>query len=380
MKPATAPFICLAATVLWSAFIAPATAQSIAGPAYGLIELGGFDSSGNYLGLLANSDTRISIPFLPPPVFTGSVQSVAGNVVTVGGSPNWTANQFIYAAGTQVNTYFALLGPGPGSTVNPKDGSWYIVTGNAAATITLALGGDTIAAVPAGTQITLVPCWTLNTIFPAASANVSFTPTTSTRNIQTEILIPDYTDPGINLAPTKTYYFINSGTNVGWRLYGDANTTDHGNDPLLPNGFLIVRNQNGAPTLPLVLAGNVSGAQFIAPLSTLSTGPQDNPVAIIQPVSVSLNNTGLSPAAGSFVATTSTRNFQDELLLYNNSQAALNKAPSTTYYYMNNAWRLYGDSPSNDHGSDLIPPGTGLLIRKAASTGQTVFWTNIPSY
>src|SRR5881392_2692792 len=45
--------------------------------------------------LLANSDTFISIPFTRLPEFTGTVQSISGNVITVGGSPGWTPNQFV---------------------------------------------------------------------------------------------------------------------------------------------------------------------------------------------------------------------------------------------------------------------------------------------
>ena len=279
---------------------------------YGFHSLGAFDNSGDYLGLQANSDTRLSIPFLATPAFTGVIQSVSGNVITLSGTPNWSANQFV-PGGTQTHTYYALLGPTSGTT-NPKNGNFYQVTANGAGTVTVSLNGDSISAVPANSAITLIPYWTLDALFPASNANVSFTPTTSTRTFKTEVLLPDYADPGINLAPTKTYYFINSGTNVGWRMVGDAITTDHGNDPLIPDGYVIVRNQNGAPTLPLVFAGNAPTSNFVVPLATLSTGPQDNATTVIRPLDVSLDTCGLNPADGSFVATTSTRSFKDELL------------------------------------------------------------------
>ncbi len=39
---------------------------------------------------------------------------------------------------------------------------------------------------------------------------------------------------------------------------------------------------------------------------------------------------------------------------------------------MNGAWRLVGDNPTVDHGTDVIKAGSGLVIRKAASgTGAT---------
>ena len=361
---------------VFSGLALPGRAQSPAG----FCELGAYDGSGNYLGLLANSDTLVSVPFSRSPAFVGTVQSVSSNVITVNGSPNWTANQFVYAAGTQTNTYYALIGASSSGPANPKEGCIYPVTANGAGTITLSLNGDTISALPANAQISLIPYWTLAALFPSANTNVSFTPTTSTRTFRTEVLIPDFSDPGINLATSKTYYFISSGTNVGWRLFGDAITTDHGNDILQPDLYFTVRNQNGAPTLPLVVSGNVPVSKLTVPLATLSTGPQDNPAAVIRPLDVSLNNCGLSPATGSFVATTSTRNFQDELFLYSNAQVGFNKSASSVYFYMNSGWRLFGDAITNDHGSDLIPAGTAISIRKATAAGLTVFWTNTPTY
>jgi len=48
---------------------------------------------------------------------------------------------------------------------------------------------------------------------------------------------------------------------------------------------------------------------------------------------------------------------------------------------MNNAWRLFGDAPTTDHGTDLIATGSALTIRKApAANGLTDFWTNPPNY
>jgi uncharacterized protein (TIGR02597 family) len=356
-------------------------AQSSNTPSFGFYNLGAYDSSGNYLGLLANSDTLVSIPYTRAPIFAGTIQAVSSNIITVAGSPNWTANQFVYAATTQTNTYYALIGPSASGPANPKEGCVYLVTANGANTLTLALNGDSISAIPANSQISLIPYWTLATLFPASNANVSFTPTVSTRSLQTEILLPDDSSAGINLAPSKTYYFINSGANVGWRLFGDALTTNHGDDTLVPGSYIIVRNQNSAVTLPLAIFGTVPTSKLVVPLATLATSAQDNATAVIRPVAVSLNNSGLNPTDGSFVATASTRSLKDELFLYNNAQAGLNKSASATYYYMNNGWRLFGDAVGNDHGGDLIPTGSALTIRKAATTsGQTSFWTNSPTY
>ncbi len=347
----------------------------------GYDKLGAYNTQGNYLGSLSNSDTLVSLPFTRPPAYTGEVQSVANNVVTVSGSPGWANSEFVYNKGTQPNTYYALIGANSSGPADPKEGCIYEVTGNTTNSISLALNGDSITAVPANSQITLIPYWTLSTLFPPVNANASFTPTLSTRNLATEVLIPNYAAIGVNLAYSETYYFLNSGANVGWRLFGDAVTTDHGDDVLAPNSYFVVRNANAAPTLPLVVAGDVLTGKVTTYEITQASQAQDNDVALIRPVAVTLNNSGLNPAGGSFVSTSSTRSLQDQLLVYNNAQTALNKSPSATYFYFNNAWRLFGDSTTADHGSDLIPSGSALTIRKAATgTGYTVFWQNSPTY
>jgi len=362
-------------------FLAPIIEAQTYSNIVGYDKLGAYDTLGNYLGSLSNSDTLVSLPFTRPPAFTGEVQSVANNVVTVSGSPGWTNGEFLYSKGTQPNTYYALIGGNSSGPANPKEGCIYEVTGNTTNSLSLALNGDSITAVPANSQITLIPYWTLSTLFPAANANASFTPTVSTRNLATEILIPNYAAIGVNQAYSETYYFINSGANIGWRLFGDAATTDHGDDVLAPNSYFVVRDANAAPTLPLIVAGDVLTGKVTASEITQASQPQDNDLAMIRPIDVTLNNSGLNPADGSFVSTSSTRTLQDQLLVYNNSKAALNKSPSATYYYFNNAWRLFGDSTTVDHGSDLIPSGSALTIRKAATgTGYTVFWQNSPTY
>jgi uncharacterized protein (TIGR02597 family) len=280
---------------------------------------------------------------------------------------------------------------GATAPTNPKEGHAFAVTANTANTLTVDTTNDSLTGIPAGTEATLIPNWTLSTLFPATGQNVSFTPTTQTRSFQTEILIPNYAAPGVNQSFSTVYFFSNNvnGTtnNVGWRVVGD-NTTDHGDDPLVPQGYFVVRNLNSAPTMSLKAAGSVLTSKFAIPLATQAAAAQDNSVSMIRPVEVKLNDTGLNPTDGSFVATTDTRSFKDELLLFNNATTALNKSPSAIYFYSNNVngttnnigWRVLGDN-TTDHGNDLIAAGSAIIIRKAANgTGGIVFWTNSPTY
>ena len=337
--------------------------------------------------LLGNSDTLVSVPFTRSPEFTGAIASISGNVITVSGNPGWATNpqQFVYAAGTQPKHYYALIGP------SAKEGHAYQLIGNGSNSLTVDITTDNLAGIAANTQVVLIPHWTLGTVFPASDANVSFTPTAATRTFKTEILIPNYNAVGINPSASAVYFFSNnvngSTNNVGWRLVGD-NTTPHDDDILIADGYFTVRNLNSAPTLPLTSIGAVLTKKLAALEITRTNQPQDNPFSMVRPVGVSLNSTGLNPSDSSFVGTTSTRSFQDQLLVFNNGAVALNKSPSAIYFYSNNVnnttnnvgWRLVGDN-TTDHGPDIIPAGSAFIVRKAATaTGQTVFWTNTPTY
>ena len=340
---------------------------------------------------LSNSDTFVSLPFTRPAEFVGAISSVSGSVITVSGSPNWTTapKQFVYAAGTQPKHYYALIGAGGSS--NPKEGHYYPITDNGANTLTVTTTvANNLTGITANTQVLVIPFWTPATVFPASDANISFTPTTSVPTYKTEILVPNTSVSGINLPYLPAYYF--DGATSKWRVVGDV-ALDRGDDILLPENYFVVRNANSAPTLPLTSIGSVLTKKFTVGLVTSATQAQDNAVTMIRPVDVTLNTTGLSPADGSFVATQTPQNIanakrpalMDQLLLFDNTQVAMNKTPSAVYYYISavgkaNGWKLSGDGMT-DHGSDVIPAGSAIVIRKArTATAQTVFWTNAPTY
>jgi len=332
---------------------------------------------------LANSDTLYSVPLTRASEFSGTVQSVTSNVITVAGSPGWTNNQFVYAAGTQPKTYYVLIGGG--GTSNPKEGHTLTIDANGSNTLTVDTTVETLTGITANTEVTIVPYWTLGTVFPASKAGVYFTATTLSSSYKTQILVPDNTANGINL-PVTTYFFSNNvdGTtgNIGWRIVGD-NFTSHDDDPLLPDSYFNIRNIHGSPTLTFRGFGHVLTDTFATALQTLSTGQQDNAVSMIRPIGVTLNQTGLSPADGSFVGTTVPSQIKDTLLIFNNAQVKHNKKPSAIYFYFSGTptgWKKKGAGTA-DHGNDVIPAGSAIVIRKAqTATGATVFWTNPPTY
>ena len=112
------------------------------------------------LACLGNSDTIISIPFSRPETAFARVQSIAGSVVTVSGTPGWSENQFVYAFGSQSNTYYLRVLAGA------KEGSYYPIVANGTNSLTVSLGGDDISSVTNDTRLLVVPYWTLGSAFP----------------------------------------------------------------------------------------------------------------------------------------------------------------------------------------------------------------------
>jgi uncharacterized protein (TIGR02597 family) len=313
------------------------------------------------IDLLGNSDTRVSFPFTRPEAAAGRVESISDNVVTLKGSPGWTANQFAYAGDPQPNAYYLQIRSGT------KEGFYYPITGNGAGTLTLSLGGDTLTGLNAGDRVAVIPYWTLATVFPGGQG-VHESLSEFVR--KTEVFIPNLTGIGVNLSPTKTYYFLEG----HWYLYPLTDVKD--DDVLLPDAYFIVRHNVGITTT-LTIRGGVAMTKWVMPLRVNTNKKQDNVVALPRPSTVTLNSSGLiesgafRPSGNEFVRI-------DELFVFDNNKTGKNKSASATYYYLIDHWARYPDT--TDAGNDpVFAPGTGVIIRKGTGVGNPI-WINQPPY
>jgi uncharacterized protein (TIGR02597 family) len=318
----------------------------------------------NTISLLANSDTYVSVPFQRPAAFVGQVGSFSGNVITVAGTPGWTSSQFVYASGSQSNTYYAFIRSGA------KEGNYYTVTANGANTLTIDLAGDTLSGLAANDSISVVPYWTLGTLFPNSDAGVSFTTAVGLAK-RTEIHIPDLNGNGTNRGISARYYHGNS----AWRDYSNNDRSD---EILVPDSYFIISNPSSAATGTLTTTGSVLTKKFVIPVISEAASSRDNPVALLRPIPVSLNDSGLI-TSGAFTATVGLA-VKDQLYIYDNTTPGKNKAEIARYIYKNNAWRRIGDDIT-DYGSTIIfSPGTAVKIVKARGSDASVNWTNSPTY
>lgn len=320
------------------------------------------------LSLPGNSDSYVSVPFVRTPAASGSVGTVVGTVISADLQypATWDSNQFVYSPGTQSNNYYVRFISGA------AQGPIYPVLANGTNSLSVDTSANSLANVGPGDLLVVEPYWTLNSIFPNG-ASVNASPTIGNRN--TEILIPDYTNSGINLSASKIYFF-NSGI---WKQVGQGNI-DHGDDVLQPNTQFIVRH-NVLTNTTLLTLGAADSSPWAIPLRTPNGeagDKQDNAVALARPIAISLDASGLIDS-GAFAASSLPGSRTDELLIFDNTVAAKNKSSSAVYYYWSNAWRRVG-AGSSIVGSDLVfTPGAGVIIRKGTNIVAPV-WTNTPIY
>ncbi len=316
---------------------------------------------------LANSDIFVTPPFERPAIWTGTIASVSGSVVTLNNA-SFTANQLVYASGTQPNTYYLRIGNH--STTNPKEGNYYTITANGTNTVTLDLAGDNISSIAPGTKAKIIPYWTLNTLFPNGQGVVG---SPSVLSPVTEILVPSQTANGTNLATAATYFYLNNQSQ--WKMIGSASNK---NDTVLnPDSYFIVRSKSTGSQF--AIAGNVELGKQSLWLRTQNSGKQDNPVGLARPMPIKLDDLGLI-SSGAFAPSPSVLQVTDELLVFNNSATGINKSATATYFYTGGQWKKIGNISYNA-GNDTINLYEGVIIRKnQVSGGPTVVGINPPNY
>lgn len=345
----------------------------------------------NTITALDNSDTRFSAPLHRAATYQGVVQSVSGGVITVQGLPGWTANQFVYASGTQSNTYYVSIGSGN------KVGMFYTVTANDAdtgtantTTITVDTAGDTLtgaSGIVMGDSLSIIPYWTLSTLFPTGQGITPASTVTGAGSL-TQILVISTSSVGTNLAPTSTfYYYPGNGSNfaAGWRQVGGGFNNLKDDSILPPESPIIIRQNNVGTTASIVVSGSVPTSNRAYVIGTLqSNTAQDNWVSVEVPVALTLSQSNLSQSAAFTSATTVTGAGGDQLLVFDDTVAAINKAPTSTYYYYPGngsnfaaGWRKVGGGFNNLFDNTVVfQPGSGYIIRKQASANaSTSVWT-----
>lgn len=310
----------------------------------------------------ANSDTRLSIPLERQSEYIGPLLGVDGNLLTVEGDPDWTADQFRFVQGTQDERFHIVFLSGTHA------GRTYDVTGNASNSLTIDLGPDDLAGVAAGDRIKLLPHWTLDSAFPEGEG---VNPSASNFQLETELLVQDSSTTGINLAPVKSFFFTTS-----WKDFANVGG-NAGSEVIRPHTPLLVRNK--ASSTSAVFIGVVPSETQAVPIRVpAGNGQQDNFVSLSRPVPVRLRDAGLEPT---FATSPFPFDLRDQLLVYDDTQIVINKSPRFTYFRdAGGTWRRFGESLDFDAGDEeIFTPGMGVILRKMGQGGvseERLYWNH----
>jgi uncharacterized protein (TIGR02597 family) len=339
----------------WYAKVTDSSGNSITTPIRSLTTASTASTS---VPLLGNSDSYVSLPFVRPAKASATVSSVSGNNITT--AETWTAGQFFYSAGVQTNIYYARFLDGASA------GRIFPIVTNTGTKLTVTSPYGSSPSAASGDNLSIEPYWTLATVFPNG-AGINISPTSGNRN--TEILLPDSSNAGMNLSASAIYYF-NGGI---WKQVGKGNTNF--NDAVLPlNGHFVVRH-NVSTNTTLTVSGAVASTLAV-PLQTSSTTRQDNAVGLARPVAVTLDASQLI-SSGAFAASPLPGTRTDELLTFDNTVAQKNKSASAVYYYWSGAWRRVGSGSIDVGATAVFNPGAGVIIRKNTNAVLST-WLNTP--
>lgn len=310
----------------------------------------------------ANSDAVLAVPLNRAAEFKGVIQSISGNVITVAGTPAWTANQFVQSLPGQTKTYAVQIAAGA------KEGMIGRITANGTDTITVTLdNGDdltnigTVAAPldPDGAgpltaqadQIDIMPYWT-----PISLVNAGI-------SAGTNILLFPTSTPGVNLSAGTILTY----TGTGWlntSTFTDASHTSLG----FGQGF-VLRNNHASNVATVSFVGSVPMSKHRSVIRTLAGNTsQDQWIAYNSPVPTLIGQSGLGFSPG------------DNLLVFDNSTSGKNKSATQILVYTGSSW-LNTNGFANVTNTFYLQPGFGYLLRKnQTATPQNFVWQNLQSY
>lgn len=327
----------------------------------------------NVVDCPAGSDTIVSVPFHLPASFSGAVEgtpSVDGSEVTITpkGSPVFSVGDFTTEA------HYVQF-------VEGERAGWiFEVLLHSTSTITIDSAGENLANLADGDRFEVIPHWTLATLFPKETQTAIHESSSKlSTGRKSRVLFFDETTNGISLAPDRVFFL----TADGW--FQSTAGLPAADDVVVPPGkAFVIRHPATEAATKFVPHQMVVESSWSAPLKVRAEGGQDNAIALVRPIPVKLSELGLDPAAFVDSDDNTSNNRADELLVYDNLEAAINKDPSRIYFRVGGEWRL---DDSNSGGTfpavddDEILPSTGLVVRKAAgASDETLRWLNTPTY
>lgn len=325
----------------------------------------------NVTTCVAGSDTIVSAPFRRQVVFRGTLASDpvgadSSATLTLEDSPAFSGKDFVTEA-----HYLGFTGTSAGA------GWQFRVISQGALTLGIDLTSGDLAGVAAGDSFEVIPYWTLDSLFPAGSETVHESPGLLVSERGTEILFFDRDSASIHLAPNRKFFRTAGGWKEAVRGFPDA-----GGEVVPAGASFVIRHPAGVADTRFVSRQWVDPGAKAYSLKTSVEGPRDNHLGSVRPIPVKLQDLDLEPPAFVESASTDPADRGDELHVFDNTIAAVNRKDSAIYFRVSGHWVESDEAQSFPNADDAeIDAGAGLMIRKAAKAGGgATVWVNTPRY
>ena len=318
----------------------------------------------------AGSDTLLSVPFHPTPRWSGRLAS-APTSPQAGVMRLNLANPSVFVGGELLNhPHFVQL-----RDDSVSEGRHFRVVAHGGNFVEVMADSADLVGLTGDSRVSLLPAWTLESLFPPAT-QTTFHPSSgnlaSTR--ASELLLFDQTTAGTNLAPTRIFFVTDS----QWIEAGSFE--EAGAEVIEPGQAFLVRHSAGAEATTFLASQQVYGGAVTVALRVSAGSARDTLIALPRPVPTTLDELNPGPTVFEESPTTAPEDRRDQLLVYNNAEAARNKQPSAVYFRTNHQW-VHDSEGFPPSGSVVLEPSTGLLLRKAAGSSDGIVpWVQEPNY
>ena len=327
----------------------------------------------------ANSDTYIGITTTRAPVFTGKVQSVQSGTTNIvaQGEPNWSANQFVYVAGSQTNHYYLKF------TSGELEGAWYDIKSNGAYFAEIEIGSAELAKVKADDTFQIIPHWTLATLFPNGGGFTKATKLSPTAGATILRKYTKYTDEGIqytigtNKLPSVGFFYRSFGTKQTWM---DTDLNEVNDAVIEPNAVIkVVSSTNkDIATYNGVISKCATSFEIFTSIKDNVVQSQDIYVATPSAVDIELKELtdaliGTTENPGPFEASKKlVPSAVDTILVYDSKEGVKDALPAKKFFYRNfNTTKKWLDSDLSDADEVTLKSSTAIVIRKKAGADTT---------
>lgn len=351
--------------------VAAAQSRTVETPPQGLVQI----------EIASKSEALIGSPFHQAPVFSGTIEAVAGSwlsPVSVGEGPGWEEGQWA-ARESGSPRYYVLV------TSGSYEGFALPVLSNIGNAVALEVAGLDASLLEDET-FKLIPYWTLGTLFTGqAEVGAASEIDGSDASVEVQLYSPE---PKRNKQPSTIFYYYGGDDHggAGWRMAGARENEIFDDVVIAPGDCALYRNY-GHDSLKVLLPGYVQMAATATLVTDLGVA-NDEYLSLVAATPVSLADSRLLESGAFAGAPIISGARGDLLMIFDNDRRGLGKVSTEGYYYYTGSafggagWRRKGRPITMKFDdAEVFQPGHAFAIRKTVGAEEGDYiWTYYPSY